>query len=63
MVKVQVVSRYKVIMEDRLMSIMKVYIRGDVMILRYLQVRNACLIALFNNINKTRGENLRKLIV
>ena len=43
------------------MIIMKVDIRGDVMILRYSQVRNACLIGLFNNIKKTGGEFLRKL--
>ena len=48
-------------MESKLMSIMKVDIRGDVMILRYLQVRNAGLIGLFNNIKKTRGETLIKL--
>ena len=40
---------------------MKVAIRGDVMILRYSQVRNAGLIGLFNNIKKARGESLRKL--
>lgn len=44
-----------------MMSIMKVDIRGDVMILRYSQVRNVGLIGLFNNIKKARGENLRKL--
>ena len=48
-------------MENRLLSIMKVDIRGDVMILRYSQVRNVGFIGLFNNIKKARGENLRKL--
>ena len=48
-------------MENRLMSIMKVDIRGYVMILRCSQVRNAGLIALFNSIKKTGGEFLRKL--
>ena len=48
-------------MENKLMSIMKLDIRGDVMILRYSQVRNAGLIGLFNNIKKARGESLRKL--
>ena len=45
------------------MSIMKLDIRVDVMILRYSQVRNAGLIGLFNNIKKSRGENLGKLSV
>ena len=43
------------------MSIMKVDIRGDVMTLRYSQVRNAGIIGLFNNIKKIGGEFLRKL--
>lgn len=46
------------------MSIMKVDIRGGVMILSYSQVsRNTGFISLFNNIKKTGGELLRKLIV
>lgn len=44
------------------MSIMKVDLRGNVMILSYLQVRNAGLIGLLNNVKKTGGEFLSKLI-
>lgn len=48
-------------MDNKLMSIMKVDIRGDVMILRYSQVRNVGLRVLVNNIKKTGGGFLRKL--